>query len=468
MTESRDMSPEYDVVVIGAGVAGLTAARELVAAGHTVTVLEARDRVGGRLHNGILPDGAPIELGGQWVGPGQTHVLSLISELGLSLFPTYDSGRHVVELDGKRVTYSGRIPRASPVLLADLAYGLWQLDHGGQPLPAPGIPLSAKAAELDRQTFAEWIGKHMRTERGRRYMRYITGAIFAAEPEELSALWVSAFLAANGGTDKLISTKGGAQQDRIVGGSQQIALKLAERLGDRVRLSSPVSGIDWDERGVRVELADASTVTARRAIVAIPPVLCGRLRYTPDLPGDRVRLTEQMPMGRVIKINVVYGEPFWRTTGLSGQANSTTRAVGTVFDNTPPGSELGVLLGFIDGRHADQVARLSTRERYRQNVDDLVAYFGPAAGDPIDYIETDWAAEQYTGGCFGAFTGPSTLTRFGTALRTPVGPLHWAGAETSRTSVGYMDGAIESGQRAAREVSELLARIPVGTNDGAA
>lgn len=462
------MSLEVDVVVIGAGVAGLVAASDLVAAGHTVTVLEARDRVGGRLHNGVLPDGAPIELGGQWVGPGQTQVLELLSELGLSVFPTYDSGRHIVELDGRRTTYSGRIPRVSPVLLADLGYAMWQLDRSGQSLSEPGAPLSAKATELDQQTFAAWISKNLRTERGRRYMRFITEAIFAAEPEELSTLWVALFLAASGGVDKLISTKGGAQQDRIVGGSQQIPLKLAQRLGDRVRLGSPVRGIDWSDEGVRVELADSSTVTARRAIVAIPPVLCGRLRYAPALPEDRARLTERMPMGRVIKINVVYDEPFWRDQGLSGQANSTSRAVGTVFDNTPPNSNLGVLLGFIDGRHADQVGQLSAQERYQQNLDDLIAYFGPAASAPIDYIETDWTAEEYTGGCFGAFTRPSTLTRYGTELRTPIGPLHWAGAETARTSVGYMDGAVESGHRAALEVSELLSNIPDETNEGAA
>ncbi|MGW4370562.1 flavin monoamine oxidase family protein [Nocardia takedensis] len=452
------MPPEVDVVVIGAGVAGLVAARDLVAAGHTVAVLEARDRVGGRLLNAELPGGAPIELGGQWVGPGQTHVLSLISDLGLSLFPTYDSGRHIVELDGRLVKYSGRIPRVSPVLLADLGYGLWQLDRGGHSLPSPDRPLSGKAAELDAQTFESWITKNLRTERGKRYMRYITEAVFAAEPEELSTLWVSAFLAASGGADKLISTKGGAQQDRIVGGSQQIALKLAERLGDSVRLGSAVRGIDWDEDGVRVELADGSTVTGERAILAMPPVLCGKLRYTPELPGDRVQLTERMPMGRAIKINVVYDKPFWRGEGLSGQANSTSRAVGTVFDNTPQGGNPGVLVGFVEGRHADQAALLSPDERRRRNLDDLAAYFGPAASEPIEYLETDWTAEEFTGGCYGAFTGPSTLTQFGTALRKPIGPLHWAGSETARQSVGYMDGAVESGHRAAGEVAALLGK----------
>nr|WP_280275903.1 FAD-dependent oxidoreductase [Nocardia wallacei] len=453
------MPPEVDVVVVGAGVAGLVAACDLVAADHTVTVLEARDRVGGRLLNAELPGGAPIELGGQWVGPGQTQVLSLISDLGLSLFPTYDSGRHIVELDGRLVKYRGRIPRVSPVLLADLAYGMWQLDRHGHSLPAPDRPLSEKAAQLDQQTFATWITENLRTQRGQRYMRFITEAVFAAEPEELSTLWVAAFLAASGGVEKLVSTKGGAQQDRIVGGSQQIALKLAERLGDRVKLSSPVSGIDWDDDGVRVELADSSTVHARRAIVAMPPVLCGRLRYTPALPGDREQLTDRMPMGRVIKINVSYDKPFWRGQGFSGQANSTSRAVGTVFDNTPQGGDPGVLVGFIEGRHAEEASRLSSEERYRQNLDDLSAYFGPGASKPIGYIETDWAAEQYTGGCYGAFTGPSTLTQFGTALRTPIGPLHWAGSETARQSVGYMDGAVESGHRAAGEVA---ARLSVG------
>ena len=449
------MASDVDVVVVGAGVAGLVAARDLTRNGFRIAVLEARDRVGGRLLNAMLPGGAPVEVGGQWVGPGQTRVLDLITELGLSLFPTHDEGRHVAELNGRMVTYTGRIPRLNPAVLADIGFGLWRLDHAVR-VADSGLPVNARATTLDAQTFATWIRRHVHTRLARNYLRLITKAIFAAEPEDLSALWVCSYIAAAGGTDNLINTAGGAQQDRIVGGSQQIALRLAEQLGDSIHLNCPVIEVDWADEMVRLRLADSTTLTARKAIIALPPLLSGRIRYTPLLPADRDQLSQRMPMGRVIKTNVVYEQPFWRSRGFSGQANSDRRAVGTVFDNTPPDGTPGVLVAFIEGRDADAAGRRTKHERQIQILTDLAAYFGPAAAEPVAYIERDWATEQYTGGCYGAFTAPSTLSRFGPALRAPVGPLHWAGSETARRWTGYIDGAVESGQRAADEVIRTL------------
>jgi monoamine oxidase len=387
---------DIDVVVVGAGVAGLVAARDLAHSGYRVAVLEARDRVGGRLLNATLPGGAPIEVGGQWVGPGQTQVLELVAELGLSLYPTYAQGRHVVELNGRMRTYTGRIPRLNPMVLADIAQGSWRLNRLAHKLPALGDPLTTSAAVLDRQTFATLIRHLLYTPTARGYLRLITEAVFAAEPEDLSALWALSYIGAGGGLDILVNTQGGAQQDRVVGGSQQIALTLAAQLGDRVRLNCPVSQLDWDNSGIRIPLPDSTTLSARRAVIAVPPTLSARIHYTPALPVDRQQLTQRMPMGAVIKTNVVYNEPFWRDRHLSGQANSDGRAVGTVFDNTPASGRPGVLAAFIEGRHADAARRLSLAERRSQVLADLAAYFGPAAAEPIDYIEYDWAAEQYT------------------------------------------------------------------------
>lgn len=450
------MDQSVNVVVIGAGIAGLVAARDLVRSGADVAVLEARDRVGGRLLNAELPGGAPIEVGGQWVGPGQDRVLALIKELGLSTYPTYTAGQHIAELGKARTLYTGRIPRVNPLALADIAQTQWRLDRIARQVAATDPWRADRAEELDGQTFATWLRRTARTAAGRSYFRLITEAVLSTEPEDLSALCVAFYVGAGGGLDAMINTAGGAQQDRVVGGTQHIALALAEELGDRVILDAAVTDIEWKTSGVRVT-AGGTTVRARRAVIAVPPPLASRIHYTPGLPGDRDQLTQRMPMGRVIKVNVVYDEPFWRRAGLSGQANSDQRPLGTVFDNTPIDGSPGVLVGFLEGRHADIAARMDLDDRRAHVIDDLVGYFGPQAANPIDYIERDWAEEEFSRGGYGAFTAPGTLTRFGPALRTPVGPLHWAGTETATKWAGYIDGAAESGHRVAREIARVLA-----------
>jgi monoamine oxidase len=443
------------VIVVGAGVAGLVAATELQAAGLAVTVLEARDRVGGRTVNRAIPGtDQVIEMGGQWIGPTQHEALRLIEELGLELYPTYDDGKHTADFGGKLGRYTGRIPWMLGVrTLTDIGIAQLKLDAAARKV-VQGAPWTSRNADRnDSATFADWMHRNVKTDAGERFFRLVTEAVFSAEPEDMSALWTMFYLRSAGGLDALINTRKGAQQDRVVGGTQLIGIRLAERLGVAVELNSPVAAIDWTAADrPTVTTADGRAYRSRRVVIAIPQHLTGEIAMTPELPSARRDLIAGLPMGSVIKINVVYDTPFWKEQGLSGQANSDVRALNTVYDNTPYGGSPAVLLGFLEGRHAKAAAALSPDARRAAVLDDLAAYFGPKALHPTDYLELDWCAEEWSGGCYGAFATPGTLTRYGPALREVLGPIHFAGTETATRWAGYIDGAAESGRRAATEI----------------
>lgn len=449
------MASDADVVVVGAGLSGLTAARRLDGYGHTVLVVEARDRVGGRLLSAQVPGTDHlVEMGGQWVGPTQHRVLALLAELQLATFPTHDSGRHLVHWSGRRRSYTGRVPRLGPAELVDIAVSQRALERQLQRV-RPDEPWRAPGAKrLDGETFESWIRRHVRTPGGRRFWRVVTGAVFSADAEEMSALWALFYLRSAGGLDSAIDTAGGAQQDRVVGGSARLADRLAALLGDRVLLSRPVTEISQDAAGVRVS-TPRGDLLARRAVVALPPPLALRLTMTPRLV-EREQLVTRMPMGAVIKTNVVYDRPFWREQGLSGQAASDRHPASITYDNGLPGLDAGILLAFVEGRHAHRLGAAPPAERRRTVLEGLADLFGPSAGQPLAYLEQDWRAEQWTRGCYGAFAVPGALTRFGPHLRRPAGHVHWAGTETATRWAGYLDGAVEAGERAADEVDAAL------------
>lgn len=447
-------SVEADVLVVGAGLAGLTAASKLVAGGVDVVVLEARDRPGGRTLNHPIGDGHVVEVGGQWVGPTQHRVSALITELGLTTFDTYSEGANLFEHDGRLRRYPGEIPRVSPLALADIQLALTRLERMAKQVDPAAPWAAARADRWDAETVASWTRRQMRTVLGRSVLGLACEAVWAADPADVSLLHFLAYANSAGGLNALISTDGGAQQSRVVGGSQLIALGLAGQLGERVVYDAPITTIAY-EPTVRAA-GPTVEVTARRAVLAMSPALTGRLTYSPALPAHRDQLTQRMPNGSVIKCNAVYEQPFWRQAGLSGQVTSDTGPVKVVFDNSPPDGQLGVLLGFLEGDQARRLGRWEAGDRRAAVLDCFARFFGEQARTPVEYVERDWSVEEWTRGCYGAFLPPHTWTAFGTALREPVGALHWAGAETATEWMGYMDGAVQSGERAAAEV---LARL---------
>lgn len=464
---------EADVAIVGAGLAGLVAARYLAAAGARPLVVEARDRVGGRLLNEEIGDGKVVEVGGQWIGPTQDRIAALAAAVGVATFPTYDEGRHVVEMDGSRATFAGSFTDASLALVRDLSKAISplalidfeqaraRLDRMARRVPVEAPWETPKARRWDSQTFATWVRRNTRTAAARSLFELVTEAVWAAEPADVSLLHVLFYTRSGSGFNSLVGTGGGAQQDRFHGGSQRIALLMAEQLGtEQVRLGSPVRRIEHGGDGVVVHAAGGSggsvSVRAQRAIVAIPPTIAGRIDYDPPLPALRDQLTQRMPQGSVIKTMAIYETPFWRDEGLSGQATSDVGPARVTFDNSPPDGSPGVLLGFLEGRFARHWATRPAAERREAILAGHARLFGPRAAQPVEFVERVWAEEEWTRGCYGCLMTTGGWTEYGRALREPIGRLHWAGAETATVWNGYMDGAVRSGERAA---AETLAQI---------
>jgi monoamine oxidase len=438
-------SSDVDAVVVGAGLAGLSAARRLKAEGRSVLVLEARDRVGGRTLNHELGDGKVVEVGGQWVGPTQHRVMALIAELGLSLHPTFNTGERLVEFDGEINRYSGTIPDISKAVLVDVGQAQARLDRMAKQVPLDAPWKAKKARAWDGQTVRTWLNRNLVTKGGRAFIEIAVQGVWACDPEDLSFLHFLFYIHSAGKFDDLLESEDAAQQDRVVGGTQLIAIRMAEDLD--VTLETPVRSIRQSADGVEV-----AGVRAKRAIVALPPALTPRIVYDPPMPGDRDQLVQRMPQGTVIKAMAVYDEPFWRGEGLSGQALSARGPCRIVFDNSPPDGRPGVLLGFFEGEAARVFGRRMPDERRAALTDELVRLFGPLAARPEGFVERVWADEEYTRGCYGCYMTPGAWTAHGHALRAPIGRIHWAGAETATVWMGYMDGAIQSGERAAAEV----------------
>lgn len=465
------------MAVVGAGLAGLVTARLLAENGVRPLVLEARDRVGGRLLNEDIGDGKVVEVGGQWIGPTQERIAALAAELGVATFPTYDEGAHLIEVGGRRARYTGAIsdPRIglvrdlskaiSPLALADFEQARARLDRMARQVPLEAPWTARKAQDWDSQTFATWVRRNTRTAAARTLFELTTEAVWAAEPADVALLHVLFYTHSGSGFNTLVGTGGGAQQDRFHGGSQRIALLLAEALGpEHLRLGAPVRRIEHTGGGVivraevRGEWPAEVAVRADRVVVAVPPTLAGRISYDPPLPARRDQLTQRMPQGTVIKTMAIYERPFWREEGLSGQAASDAVPARVVFDNSPPDGSPGVLLGFLEGRLARQWGARDATERRQAVLAGHARLFGERAARPERFIERVWADEEWTRGCYGCLMTTGGWTEYGSALREPVGRLHWAGAETATVWNGYMDGAVRSGERAAAEVLAALRR----------
>jgi monoamine oxidase len=438
--------------VVGAGFAGLAAARRLSAAGQTVALLEARDRVGGRVWTQRGDDGVALDVGGTFIGPEQTELAALATQTGVQRHLTYNDGEHVLSVDGELSRFRGSVPKLGPLALASLGTAMARLDRMARSLPMDE-PWSAKrAGSWDSKAAGEWLDQfRVPSALARRLLHAAVRGLFNSDPREVSLLHFLYLINSAGGLNSLLAVEGGYQEGHFIGGAQTIAERVAAELGDAVRLFSPVASVHHDDSGVTVAGADV-TVRADRAVIAIPPTIAERIDFRPRLPLDLRLLHARLPMGCVVKTVLVYDRPFWREQGMSGQSTATGSLIESTFDCTPVTGAPGLLVAFAYGPNGVTLSRLDEPARRRVVIDAVTARFGANAATPERVVEVNWADEEWSGGCYMARMGPGVLTQFGGRLREPVGRLHWASTESASRFHGTIEGAIRSGYRATEEV----------------
>ncbi|WP_055586261.1 flavin monoamine oxidase family protein [Streptacidiphilus griseoplanus] len=433
------------VVVVGAGLAGLTAATELAARGIEVTVLEARDRVGGRTHGIEVAPGQWADAGAAYLGARHTELKSLIARLGLATVPTTMEGRSRFSVGGGPQTVDGRFPPLNAIALGGL---FEQLDEVTKAVRQDAPWLTADAERLDRLTAAEWIERQVPHPDARLFFPLFLGEMMAADPADVSVLHMAFYLCSGGGIRYLNAFQGGAQEERVDGGAHRLSELLAAKLGDRVLLGHPVRAVEQTGDRLRVH-SDRGVHEGEAVVVALPPLLADTIEYRPGLPVPRS--SQATGRGCAVKVQLVYPEPLWREHGLSGWSVSSDGPLLSTVDDSPPGG-VGILTGFVTGSEARSFAALDGPSA-RQAVLDQTRRLFPQLPDPIGYHVTDWISDEYSRGCYAALFGPGDWLTAGPHLTTPHGGVHWAGTETSTEFFGLMEGAIRSGRRAAEEIT---------------
>ncbi|MDZ5076854.1 NAD(P)/FAD-dependent oxidoreductase [Nesterenkonia sp. HG001] len=449
---------DRDVVVVGAGPAGLSAARRLQQEGRSVTVLEARDRVGGRTWSQEI-DGAFLEIGGQWVSPDQSELLGLLEELGLQTFPRHRDGANVyLAPDGTRHEFTGDMFPAGEHTVAEMTRVIGILDQLVDEIGAHEPWAHPKARELDTVTFAEWLRGQTQDAAARENLAIFLAGGMLTKPDHAFSTLQAVLMAASAGSFSNLVDEDFILDRRVVGGMQGVSQAMADQLEPgTVHLESPVRTIAWDEPHGATVWSDRVTVRARQVIVAVPPNLYSRISFEPALPRLQHQMHQHQSMGLVIKVHAVYDRPFWREAGLSGTGFGAAEVCQEVYDNTNHEDPRGTLVAFVSDEKADEMFALPEEQRRRRILQSLAHYLGDEALEPVVYYESDFGSEEWTRGAYAASFDLGGLSRYGAHQRDAVGPLHWACSDLAAEGYQHVDGALRQGRRAAQDV---LAALP--------
>jgi monoamine oxidase len=452
-------SLEADVIIVGAGLSGMIAARKLLEAGLKPLILEADERVGGRILTEEVMPGLPVELGAQWIGDTHERMFRLAAELGVETFAQFDEGETSYELAGSGVLRENEFHARFADELAELERVLRHLDELAAKVPVEAPWQAPRAAEWDVITAGTWYDNQGLSPVARTLLEICTVGILAVPTVEVSFLHLLFTIQTCGVTSELFAeSEGGAQTTRFIGGTSEIPNRLAALVADHIVLNVPVQLIEHTADSVTVHCRGGPVARGRRVIVAISPTLAGRIMYDPPLNGVRDQLTQRLPNGSAMKAFFIYDEPFWRNDGFNGQLISDVGPARMSNDTCIPGDDRGVILLFLEGDQARTYGRLPAAQRREGLTAELVRHFGSAAAKPEFYIDGEWSERQWTRGCYNANHGPHVWTTYGSALSAPIGVIHWASTDTATYWSAYMEGAVDAGERAARAVIDELAR----------
>jgi monoamine oxidase len=439
-----------DVVIVGAGLSGLAAGWELRKHGKSFAILEAQNRIGGRILT-TTHQNSIIDLGAQWVSPFQPRIQALLEFFQIKTIPSYKNGKTIYDLHNRRMLSSTNTPPISAQGTLDLFLARRKIHQLTKLIKKEGIFQSSLLREYDALTMDSWIDRQMFSKYGKAFFRIFTEELSSLELSEFSFLDFLWFTQAAGGMDPILT----AEDMWIKNGAQTLPLRMAKVMHDHIYLNQPVRKIEWQDTGATVH-TDTRSWNSKKVIVATPPAFSAKIQYDPPLPALREQLCQRVGQGAIIKSIIVYHTPFWREEGLSGSSYYDCGPIRATMDSSTPGQPHGVLTALIGGKYARRLGTLSQGERRKEIITCIAHLFGNKALEPIAVYEKDWAEDPWSRGGYAAHFATGVISEYGPALTKPVGPIHWAGTETANEWRLYMEGAIESGERAAKETLKKM------------
>ncbi|KAE8139717.1 hypothetical protein BDV38DRAFT_291004 [Aspergillus pseudotamarii] len=452
-----------DVIVIGAGFSGLQAAYSAQQAGLSAAVVEARDRVGGKIWSVPLASGRGYaELGGAWINNSlQPRVWKYVERFGLEVVTQRLEGTAVMqENQDSRLEFPfGVTPDWSEAEKKNLEY---IRDHIQAESLKPGLP----SAQDDSVSLDQYVRNLGALPKVANMVNLWARVMHGLESTEESAAWFIDYCRRNKGLLAIRADDStGGQYMRFKDGAQSIAEEIARLVGaQNIHLGSPVASINEHGSYVSVVTRDGKTFDAKKCILSIPSTMYRELNITPALPKPVQEVTDGTVLGDYNKAIVCYDRPWWRSEGFNGYFASYTGPVILARDTSVDERNHFSLTCFVNGQPGRDWGKLYPHERRAVVLKQIAKIFNADANSeafrPIEVFDQVWKHEEFSRGALAPVHAIGHLTKYASVYGKPVGNIHFVGTEYSTEWKGYMEGALCSGERGAREVVEAMQKVP--------